>query len=95
LAEPPVAWVDKVVEKRGTAAVAKAYLENLYTEESQRLVARHFYRPRSEKVRAEFAAQFPAVKLFTVEEVFGGWAKAQKTHFAEGGTFDRIQKKTP
>ncbi|HEU4648834.1 MAG TPA: sulfate ABC transporter substrate-binding protein [Gemmatimonadales bacterium] len=90
LAEPPVAVVDKVVDRRGTRAVAQAYLEFLYSEEGQELAARHFYRPRNDKVAAKYAAQFPAVKLFTVDEVFGGWAKAQATHFADGGVFDQI-----
>jgi sulfate transport system substrate-binding protein len=90
LAEPPVAVVDKVVDRRGTRAVAQAYLEFLYTEAGQEVAAKHFYRPRSEKVAARFAAQFPPVKLFTVDEVFGGWAKAQAIHFADGGVFDQI-----
>ncbi|HEU4587099.1 MAG TPA: sulfate ABC transporter substrate-binding protein [Gemmatimonadales bacterium] len=90
LAEPPVAVVDKVVDRRGTRTVAQAYLEFLYSEEGQELAAKHFYRPRSEKVAAKYAAQFPAVKLFTVDELFGGWAKAQAAHFADGGVFDQI-----
>lgn len=91
LAEPPVAVVDKVVDKRGTRAVAEAYLNHLYSEEGQRLAAKHYYRPR----RPEFAdaadvARFPAVRRLTVDEVFGGWQKAQREHFADGGVFDRI-----
>ena len=90
LAEPPVAVVDKVAQKHGTADVAKAYLEYLYSDEGQEIAARNFYRPRSEKAAAKYAGQFSAVKLVTVDEVFGGWQKAQKTHFADGGTFDQI-----
>jgi sulfate/thiosulfate-binding protein len=91
LAEPPVSVVDKVVDKRGTRAVAKAYLEFLYTEEGQRIAARHFYRPRLASVAAEFESKFPKIKLFGVEE-FGGWQKAQSAHFADGGVFDQIYK---
>ncbi len=90
LAEPPVAVVDKVVDKRGTRKVAQAYLEFLYTEEGQEIAARNFYRPRSERIAARYAGQFPKIALFTVEQAFGGWAKAQKTHFADGGVFDQI-----
>jgi sulfate transport system substrate-binding protein len=90
LAEPPVTVVDKVVDKRGTRAVAQAYLEYLYTPEGQEIVARNFYRPRLESVAAKHAARFPKIKLFTIDEVFGGWTKAQKTHFADGGVFDQI-----
>jgi len=90
LAEPPVAVIDKVVDKRGTRALAQAYLEYLYTEEGQEIVARHFYRPRLAKVASRHAAIFPTVNLFTIDEVFGGWQKAQKTHFADGGIFDQI-----
>ncbi len=90
LAEPPVALVDKVVDKRGTRAVALAYLEFLYTEEAQEIAGRHFYRPRSAAALAKYAAQFPRLDLFTVDEVFGGWRKAQETHFADGGVFDQI-----
>jgi len=90
LAEPPVAVVDKVAKKHKTAAIAKAYLEYLYTAEGQEIVARHYYRPRSRSVAAKYAAQFPNIALFTVDELFGGWTKAQKTHFADGGTFDQI-----
>ena len=90
LAEPPVAWVDKVVAKRGTAELAKAYLEHLYSPEGQALAAKHFYRPRDEAVLAKHATQFPKLTLVTLEQVFGSWAEAQKKHFADGGTFDRI-----
>jgi sulfate transport system substrate-binding protein len=92
LAEPPVAVVDKVATKRGTEAVAKAYLEHLYSDEGQDLVGRHFYRPRSEKFAARHARQFSQVKLVTIDELFGGWKKAQKIHFDDGGTFDQILK---
>jgi sulfate transport system substrate-binding protein len=90
LAEPPVAVVDKVVDKRGTRKVAEAYLEYLYTEEGQEIAARNFYRPRSKQAAAKYAQQFPQIALFTVDEVFGGWTRAQKTHFADGGVFDQI-----
>ena len=90
LAEPPVAVVDKVVDKRGTRKVAEAYLQYLYTDEGQEIAARNFYRPRSATVAAKHAAQFPKLNLFTIDDVFGGWAKAQKTHFADGGVFDQI-----
>jgi sulfate/thiosulfate-binding protein len=90
LTEPPVSIVDKVVDKRGTRAVAQAYLEYLYTDEGQKIAAKNYYRPRLASVAAEYAGQFPPVPLFTVDEVFGGWDKAQKAHFADGGTFDQI-----
>lgn len=90
LAEPPVSIVDKVVDKRGTRAVAQAYVEYLYTEEGQKIAAKNFYRPRLASVAAEYAGQFPQVTLFTIDEVFGGWDQAQKIHFADGGTFDQI-----
>jgi sulfate/thiosulfate transport system substrate-binding protein len=90
LAEPPVAVVDKVAAKHGTVAVARAYLEYLYGPEGQGIAARHYYRPRSAAVAAKYAAQFPKIQLFTIGEVFGGWAKAQATHFADGGIFDQI-----
>jgi sulfate/thiosulfate-binding protein len=92
LAEPPVTWVDKVVNKRGTRAVAQAYLEYLYSPEGQEIAANHYYRPRLEAVAKKHAATFPKVSLFTIDEVFGGWQKAQKTHFSDGGVFDQIQK---
>jgi len=90
LAEPPVAVVDQVVKRRGTAEVARAYLEYLYSPSGQELAARYFYRPRSAAVAERYAHQFADLKLFTIEELFGSWAKAQRVHFAEGGIFDRI-----
>lgn len=93
LAEPPVTWVDGVVQRKGTAEVAQAYVQHLYSDEGQRLAAKHFYRPRNAKIVAEFSGQFPKVELFTIEAVFGGWTKAQKQHFAEGGFFDVITRK--
>ena len=90
LAEPPVAVVEKVAKKRGTLEVARAYLEHLYAPEGQEIAARDFYRPRLESVAAKYAGQFPAVNLFTIDQVFGGWRKAQETHFADGGVFDQI-----
>jgi sulfate transport system substrate-binding protein len=90
LAEPPVTVVDKVAKKHGVQEVAQAYLEYLYTEEGQKIAAKHYYRPRLATVAAEYAKQFPQVTLFTIDEVFGGWENAQKTHFADGGTFDQI-----
>jgi sulfate transport system substrate-binding protein len=90
LAQPPVAWVDKVVDKRGTRKAAQAYLEYLYTEQAQQTIARNFYRPVDPKIAARFSTQFPKLTLFTVDEVFGGWQKAQKTHFVDGGLFDQI-----
>jgi len=93
LAEPPVAVVDKVVDKKGTREVAQAYLDYLYTPDGQDIAARNFYRPIDPKVAAKYDKQFPKVSLFTIDEVFGGWAKAQKTHFADGGVFDQIYTK--
>ena len=93
LAEPPVAVVDKVVEKHGTTAVAKAYLEYLYSPEGQDIAGKNFYRPTDAKAAAKYAKQFPKLNLFTIDEVFGGWTKAQKTHFADGGVFDQIYTK--
>ena len=90
LAEPPVSVVDKVVDKRGTRKVAQAYLEYLYSPEGQEIAARHYYRPRDAKVAAKYAKQFAKVNLITIDEVFGGWDKAQKTHFSDGGFFDQI-----
>ena len=90
LAEPPVTVVDKVVNKRGTRKVAEAYLKFLYTPEGQEIVAKHFYRPRNPQVAEKYAKIFPKLELVTVDGVFGGWAKAQATHFADGGSFDRI-----
>jgi sulfate/thiosulfate transport system substrate-binding protein len=92
LAEPPVAVVDKVAAKHGTTAAARAYLEYLYSPEGQEIAARHYFRPRDQAVAVRHAAQFPRLQLFTVDQVFGGWTKAQKTHFADGGIFDRIYR---
>ena len=91
LAEPPVTWVDKVVNKRGSREAAEAYLNYLYTPEGQEIAAKNFYRPRLESVAKKYADTFPKLELFTIDEVFGGWQKAQKAHFNEGGTFDQIQ----
>ena len=93
LAEPPVAVNDKVVEKRGTRLTAQAYLDYLYSEEGQQIAAKHYYRPTNPKVAAQYAKQFPKLKLVTIDDTFGGWQKAQKTHFADGGTFDQIYLK--
>jgi sulfate transport system substrate-binding protein len=93
LAEPPVAVVDKVVDKKGTRKVATEYLNYLYTPEGQEIAARNYYRPTDKKVAAKYAKQFVNVKLFGIDEVFGGWTKAQKTHFADGGTFDKVYLK--
>jgi sulfate transport system substrate-binding protein len=93
LAEPPVSVVDRFAKRHGTATVAKAYLDYLYSPEGQEIAARNFYRPRLDSVAQKYAAQFPPVNLFTVDELFGGWQKAQKTHFANGGSFDQIYKK--
>ena len=90
LAEPPVAVVDKVVDRRGTRKAAEAYLNYLYTDEGQELAAKHYYRPTADKIARKYASQFPKVKLLTVDEVAGGWTKAQKAHFADGGVFDQI-----
>jgi len=90
LAEPPVAVVDRVAAKHKTATVARAYLEYLYSPEGQEIAARHYYRPRREAVAAKYAKQFPKVQLLTIGKDFGGWAKAQATHFADGGVFDKI-----
>ena len=90
LAEPPVALVDAVVDRRGTRVVAEAYLEYLYTPEGQDIAARNFFRPFDAEVLARYKEQFPELRLFTVEQVFGGWEKAQKEHFADGGIYDRL-----
>lgn len=90
LAEPPVALVEGNAKKHGTTEVAKAYLEFLYTPQGQEIVAQNHYRPRSRKVAAKHAKDFPKVQLFTVDQVFGGWAKAQAAYFADGGVFDQI-----
>ncbi|MFL6673049.1 MAG: sulfate ABC transporter substrate-binding protein [Massilia sp.] len=90
LAEPPVAVVDKVADKRGTRKVAQAYLEYLYSDEGQQIAAKHYYRPVVDQFAKKYASQFPSIKLFTVDEIAGGWTKAQKAHFADGGLFDQI-----
>ena len=90
LAEPPVAVVDKVVDRRGTRATAEAYLNYLYTPEAQELIAKHHYRPRDPEVWKKVQNTFSPVKLFTIDDVFGGWQKAQNAHFSDGGIFDKI-----
>jgi sulfate transport system substrate-binding protein len=89
LAEPPVAVVDKVALRRGSTELARAYLEHLYSKQGQEIVARHYYRPRDREVAARYATTFPQINLVTIAD-FGGWSKAHATHFADGGTFDRI-----
>ena len=90
LAEPSVAVVDKVVDRKGTRAVAEEYLKYLYSDEGQDVVGRNYYRPIGEKAIAKYGAQFPKLTLFTIDEAFGGWAKADKAHFADGASFDQI-----
>jgi sulfate transport system substrate-binding protein len=90
LAEPPVTVIDKVVDKKGTRKTAEAYLQYLYSEEGQSIAGKHFYRPRDPKIAAQYAGQFSKVNLFTIDEVFGGWQQAQKTHFGDDGIFDQI-----
>ena len=90
LAEPPVAVVDKNVAHHGTGKVAEAYLHYLYTDVGQEIAAKNFYRPRNAAIAAKYAGQFPKINLVTIDDVFGGWQKAQKTHFADGGVFDQI-----
>jgi sulfate/thiosulfate transport system substrate-binding protein len=90
LAEPPVAVVDRNVDRRGTRAVAEAYLQFLYSPEGQEIVARHHFRPRDPAVAARYSASFGRTTLFTIDEVFGGWTKAQAAHFADQGFFDRM-----
>ena len=90
LCEPTVSVVDKVVDKRGTRAVAQAYLEYLYSPEGQEIAAKRYYRPRSDAVAKKYSAQFPKIKLFTLAEIAGDWQKAQKTHFADEGVFDQV-----
>jgi sulfate/thiosulfate-binding protein len=92
LAEPPVALVEKNTKKRGTGELAKAYLAYLYSEEAQDLAGKHFYRPRSAKALAKWSKNFPKLNLVTIDKDFGGWSKAQKVHFDDGGTFDQIYK---
>lgn len=93
LAEPPVAVVDKVVDRKGTRAAAEAYLKFLYTPEAQEIIAQNHYRPRDPAVAAKYAKTFPSVTLVTIDGAFGGWRKAQETHFADGGIFDRVSVK--
>ncbi|MBF0374317.1 MAG: sulfate ABC transporter substrate-binding protein [Alphaproteobacteria bacterium] len=90
LAEPSVAVVDKVVDKKGNRPAAEAYLKFLYTPEGQEIVARHHFRPRDPDIAKKYAKDFPAIRLFTIDELFGGWQKAQRDHFADGGSFDRV-----
>jgi sulfate/thiosulfate transport system substrate-binding protein len=90
LAEPPVAVVNGVTERRGTTAIAREYLNHLYSEEGQEIAAKNFYRPQLKSVAAKYARQFSKMDLFSVKDVFGGWQKAQKTHFEDGGVFDQI-----
>lgn len=92
LAEPPVAVVDKVVDKHGTRAVAEAYVKYLYSPEGQDIAGKNYYRPRAAEAAAKWAKNFAPIKLFTIDDKFGGWAKAQKTHFDDGGVFDSIYK---
>ena len=90
LAEPPVSVVDKVAARHGTTDVAKAYLQFLYSEEGQEIAAQNYYRPRLQKVAAKYGSRFPKLELFTIDQLFGGWQKAQKRHFDDGGVFDKI-----
>ncbi len=90
LAEPPVAVVDKTARRHGTTDVARAYLEYLYSDEGQEIAAKNFYRPRNQAIAEKYAANFTQLKLVTVDQEFGGWQKAQQTHFADGGVFDQI-----
>jgi len=92
LAEPPVAVVDKVVDRKGTRAPAQAFLEFLYSPDGQALAAKHYYRPREKAALESSPVRFPQIRLVTIDDVFGGWPKAQKTHFADGGVFDRIYR---
>jgi len=93
LAEPPVAVVEKNAKKRGTEALAKAYLEHLYSPEAQDIAGKHFYRPRDAKALSKWSKNFPKIPLVSIDRDFGGWAKAQKKHFDDGGTFDEIQER--
>lgn len=90
LAQPPVAIIDKVVDKKGTRPIAEAYLKYLYSEKGQEIAAKHFYRPTNANIAKKYADQFPAIALFKIDEAFGSWKSAYKAHFAEGGTFDQI-----
>lgn len=93
LAEPPVTVVDKVVDRKGTRDVAEAYLNYLYSAQGQEIAAKNFYRPTEAKAVAKYSGQFPPIKLFTIDDAFGGWKNAHKVHFADGGTFDQIYQK--
>ncbi len=93
LAEPPVAWIDRVVTRKKTAEVAQAYLTHLYSDAGQNLAAKHFYRPANPAVAARYEQQFPPMRLFTLAEIAGSWAKAQSEHFADGGIFDQISRR--
>ena len=90
LAEPTVAVVDKVVNKKGSRALAEEYLRHLYSDEGQDIAGRHYYRPTGDKAKAKFAAQFPQLTLVTIDQAFGGWDRANKEHFADGARFDQI-----
>jgi sulfate transport system substrate-binding protein len=90
LAEPTVTVVDKNVDKKGTRAVATAYLDYLYSDEGQDIAGRNYYRPIGEKAKVKYAAQFPKLTLFTIDQAFGGWTQADKDHFADGASFDQI-----
>jgi len=94
LAENPVTWVDRNVARHHTEAVARAYLEYLYSDAGQELAAQHFFRPKNATILARYSTRYQPLKLFTVEDVAGGWAQAQKTHFADGGIFDQIYQRT-
>jgi len=93
LAEPPVAVVDKVADKKDTRTVAEAYLQYLYSDPGQEIAAKNFYRPTNAAIAAKYASQFPDIKLFRIDDAFGGWRNAHKLHFADGGTFDQIYQK--
>jgi sulfate/thiosulfate-binding protein len=93
LAEPPVTVVDKNVDRKGTRKIAEAYLQYLYSDEGQEIAGKNFYRPISDKAKAKYDKQFPKLQLFTIEQAFGGWEKADKDHFADGGSFDQIYLK--
>ena len=93
LAEPTVSVVDKVVDKKGTRDVAQAYLQYLYSPEGQDIVAHNFYRPRDAQVAKKYQNEFPSLKLFTIDDKFGGWTQVQKVHFSNGGTFDQISQR--
>jgi sulfate/thiosulfate transport system substrate-binding protein len=92
LAEPPVALVDKVVDRKGTRAVAQGYLNFLYSPRAQDLIGKNYYRPRNAQAVAKYAGRFPAIPMVTIDDTFGGWARAQATHFADGGVFDQIHR---